>query len=78
MSIKRALHTAAIAVILGVTVAGGTATAAPLALEPAAPVANAPVDDSGTGSATGSADMVVDVLELLAQIGRGCTPGTVC
>ncbi|NEW40403.1 hypothetical protein GV794_04140 [Nocardia cyriacigeorgica] len=78
MSIKRALHTAALAVILGVTVAGATATAAPLALEPAAPVANAPVDDSGTGSASGSADFVLNTLELLAGIGRGCMPGAAC
>ncbi|MFE3444740.1 hypothetical protein ACFXNW_17055 [Nocardia sp. NPDC059180] len=80
MSIKRALHTAAVVVALGATVAGGTATAtaAPLALEPAAPVANAPIDDSGTGSASGSADMVINTLELLAKISQGCSPGTVC
>ncbi|TLF75855.1 hypothetical protein [Nocardia cyriacigeorgica] len=74
MSITRLSYAAAVA--LAVTVAGGTATAAPLTLEPAAPVATTHVDDNGgTGSASGSAETVLGLLEILMS---GCTPGTVC
>ncbi|MEV0295129.1 hypothetical protein [Nocardia sp. NPDC050710] len=77
MSTVGTLRAVAAAIVLGTALTCGTATAAPLALEPMAPVANAPVANDGlnSGSGTGSAK---GTLDLLLSIMRGCTPGTVC
>ncbi|WP_063129403.1 hypothetical protein [Nocardia fusca] len=54
----------------GVGIAAGTASAAPVQLTPAAPVAT----DPGTGAATGSADQLAQILQLL-QTGSSTDAG---
>lgn len=77
MTLTRVVRTAAASFVVTAALGAGVASATALPLGPA------PIGDSGSssvysGSAEGGGSSVIDILKFLAQIGQGCTPGTVC
>ncbi|MFF0452729.1 hypothetical protein [Nocardia africana] len=77
MLISRVLRSAAATLAITAGLTAGVAAAAPLPLEPAAPVAG-PSGSADSATDGGAGSSLVDLVKLLGDISHGCTPGTVC